>query len=44
MAEEKQIEGKINLTWDYFSNVASAPDRKGTTIDGINVVSPSFSI
>ena len=42
MAEEKQIEGKINLTWDYFSNVASAPDRKGTTIDGINVVSPSF--
>lgn len=42
MIEEKQVEGKINLTWDYFSNVSSAPDRKGTTIDGVNVVSPSF--
>ena len=42
MEDEKQIEGKINLTWDYFSQYASAPDRSGTTIDGINVVSPSF--
>ncbi len=42
MEEEKQIQGKVNLTWDYFSEVASAPDRTGTTIDGINVVSPSF--
>lgn len=42
MVEEKQIEGKINLTWDYFSKYASAPDRSGTTIEGINVVSPSF--
>ena len=42
MQEEKQVEGKINLTWDYFSEYASAPDRTGTTIDGVNVVSPSF--
>lgn len=42
MEEEKQIEGKINLTWDYFSKYNSAPDRKGTTIEGVNVVSPSF--
>ena len=42
MEEEKQVEGKINLTWDYFSTYASAPDRSGTTIDGINVVSPAF--
>jgi len=42
MPEEKQIEGKINLTWDYYSEVASAPNRSGTTIEGVNVVSPSF--
>ncbi len=42
MAEESQIEGKINMTWDYYSESASAPDRTGTTIDGVNVVSPSF--
>lgn len=42
MEEEKQIDGKINLTWDYYSTVGSAPDRTGTTIDGINVVSPAF--
>lgn len=42
MEEEKQIEGKVNLTWDYYSTVGSAPDRSGTTIEGINVVSPAF--
>ncbi len=42
MEDKKQIEGKINMTWDYFSEYAKAPDRSGTTIDGINVVSPSF--
>ena len=42
MEEEKQIEGKINLTWDYFSEYGSALDRSGTTIDGVNVVSPAF--
>ncbi len=33
---------KINLVWDYFSEYAKAPNRAGTTIEGINVVSPSF--
>lgn len=42
MPEEKQIEGTINLTWDYYSKESSAPDRSGTTIEGINVVSPAF--
>ena len=42
LTEEKQIEGKVNMTWDYYSEVASAPDRTGTTIEGVNVVSPSF--
>ena len=42
MEDEKQINGKVNLTWDYYSEYASAPDRSGTTIDGVNVVSPAF--
>ena len=42
MEEEKQINGKVNLVWDYYSTVASAPDRSGTTITGVNVVSPAF--
>jgi spore germination protein YaaH len=42
MEEESQIEGKVNLVWDYFSEYSKAPNRNGTTIDGINVVSPSF--
>lgn len=33
---------KINLVWDYFSEYGSAPDRRGTTINGVNVVSPAF--
>lgn len=40
--EERQIEGKINLTWDYFSKFGSAPNREGTSIEGVNVVSPAF--
>lgn len=42
MEEEKQINGKVNLTWDYYSEYASAPNRVGTKIEGINVVSPAF--
>ena len=38
----KQIEGKVNLVWDYYSEVATAPDRAGVTMDGVNVVSPAF--
>lgn len=42
MEQEKQIQGKINLVWDYYSEYVSAPNRTGTRIDGVNVVSPSF--
>lgn len=38
---DKQIEGKVSLVWDYFSEYASAPVRTGK-IEGVNVVSPSF--
>ena len=42
MEEEKQVEGKINMVWDYYSESEKAPDRSGTTIEGVNVVSPAF--
>ena len=44
MENTKQIEGKVSLVWDYYSEYASAPDRTGTTIKGVNVVSPAFAI
>lgn len=40
--KQEQIQGKVNLVWDYYSKVATAPDRTGVTMDGVNVVSPSF--
>ncbi len=42
MKEANQIEGKVNLVWDYYSNYAKAPDRAGENMEGVNVVSPSF--
>ena len=36
----KQINGKVSLVWDYYYR--AVPDRTGTTINGINVISPSF--
>lgn len=39
---KKQIDGKVSIVWDYYSEYVSAPNREGTTIEGINVVSPSF--
>ena len=41
MEQTKQIEGKVSIAWDYYTSVV--PDRTGTTIKGINVVSPSFA-
>ena len=38
----KQITGKVDMFWDYYSQYVKAPDRTGQTIDGVNVVSPSF--
>lgn len=40
--EQKQIEGKVNMFWDYFSQWVQAPNRSGQKIEGVNVVSPSF--
>lgn len=37
-----KVDGKINLIWDYYSEYANAPDRKGEKMDGVNVVSPAF--
>ncbi len=42
LEKQSQIAKKINLVWDYYSEYVSAPKRSGTTINGINVVSPSF--
>lgn len=43
MENKKQIEGRVSLVWDYYSEYAKAPNRTGTTINGVNVVSPSFA-
>lgn len=40
--EKPQVDGKINMFWDYYSEYATAPDRTGQKIQGINVVSPTF--
>lgn len=40
--EENKNKEKINLVWDYYSEYVAAPDRNGTQIEGINVVSPAF--
>ena len=37
-----QIDGKINMFWDYYSEYVNVPDRTGEYIEGVNVVSPSF--
>ncbi len=41
MEPTKQIEGKVSIAWDYYTS--AVPNRTGTTIKGINVVSPSFA-
>ncbi len=40
--KQKQITGKVNMFWDYFSEYVKAPDRTGQIVEGVNVVSPSF--
>lgn len=40
--KEKQIPGTVSMVWDYFSEYVYAPDRSGTDIQGVNVVSPTF--
>ncbi len=40
--ETQKENKKISLVWDYYSEYAKAPNRTGTKIQGVNVVSPSF--
>ena len=40
MEASKQINGNVSMVWDYYTN--NVPNRAGITINGINVVSPSF--
>lgn len=40
--DKKQIEGKISIVWEYFSEYSHAPERDGTLLQGVNVVSPAF--
>lgn len=40
--KNKQIEGNISMAWDYFTENEYPPDRSGTDIKGINVISPTF--
>ena len=39
---EKQIDGTVSMVWDYYYELSAAPDRTGTSIKGVNVVSPTF--
>ena len=38
----KQIEGKISIAWEYFSEYFKAPNNSNVKYEGVNVVSPSF--
>ena len=40
--KSKQISGKVNLVWDYYSEYVTAPNRSGEKMEGVNVVSPAF--
>ena len=40
--KEEQIKEKISMAWDYYSEYVNVPDRTGTNIKGVNVMSPSF--
>ncbi|MDO5557632.1 MAG: glycosyl hydrolase family 18 protein [Clostridia bacterium] len=44
MEYESQVNGKISMVWDYFSEYSQAPDRQNDTIKGVNVISPSFAV
>lgn len=42
LEKENQIDGNISMVWDYVYEYDSLPDRSGTDIKGINVVSPTL--
>ncbi len=37
-----KVDEKVSMIWEYFSEYGSAPDRTGTKLKGVNVVSPTF--
>lgn len=43
LKEEKQINEKVSMIWEYYSEYGSAPNMQGTKIKGINVVSPTVA-
>jgi len=45
LEEIPQIAGeKVSIVWDYYSESKVAPDRSGSSYEGVNVVSPSFFV
>lgn len=42
LESQKQINGKVSMVWDYVYEYADITDRSGTTIQGVNVVSPTL--
>ena len=45
LEEIPQIAGeKVSIVWDYYSESKVAPNRNGTSYEGVNVVSPSFFV
>ena len=40
--EEEKSDKKISLLFDYYSDYGTAPNRNGTTYEGINTVGPAF--
>ena len=42
LEEQKQIEGKVSMVWDYVYEYGNIADRSGTTIQGVNAVSPTL--
>lgn len=42
LEEKTQITSKVNMYWEYFSNINGIPDMSGKSFEGVNVVSPSF--
>ena len=42
MNNSTKLNGRVSLVWDYYSEYATAPVRTGTSLTGVNVVSPSF--
>ena len=37
-----RLDGKVSIVWDYYSEYAVAPNRRGEDLSGVNVISPSF--